>query len=445
MKKGPVIAKLTQHPVGHGGFFYGTVRCGEREFRWIYDCGSFRKKDRNREIDKIAKHGKIDALYLSHLHSDHFNGIDYLLNKCDVEQLVLPYLNGYKKVYTLLYNFELFLSGSISKGGYNIARELILNPEKYCSKRKIKKLVKVMEQSIISEDEEKEEMEEEFPETEEEDMKVKWNPDLDGEDYVDDDSESAVKVHTVPGNAVSSVSFKSHFFKWEFVPHFHPMSLEKEAKFKQAVNKIIGKEEDHELSDEEVNGIAKSQSKLQNIRKCFNAIESNLNPLSMSLYVGPKFAALNDPFVCVKGDIFIRYYNNICKFVDSSCCPRHCILYDQKRRPYWARRLHGGWILTGDADFTKADHFKSFMNRYRKFKPFIDVVMVPHHGSERNADQDFFDFFDHPIVTYVAAKPTCMHPNPKIERMATQLAPFHVVSRDEASGLTLIGKWWVYD
>lgn len=448
MKKDPVIAELTQHPVGHGGFFFGAVRCGKREFRWVYDCGSLvrNSKDLKREIDKASKHREIDALYLSHLHSDHFNGIDYLLNKCDVKQLVIPYLNGYKKVYTLLYNFELLVSGDISEEGYNIAKELILNPEEFCSKRKIKKLIRVMEQRIESEDEdeEDEDEDEESLEADEEDLRDKWHPTPERQLSPDDSSESTVEVYTAQGGAVASVSIKSHFFNWEFVPHFHPMLPKKEEEFKQMVNEIIEKDADHQLSDEEVNKIADSQSKLQDLRKCFDAVSSNLNPLSMSLYVGPKFTALNSPYVCIKGEVGIRYYNNICKFIDLYCCPICHIVRDPSRRLYWTQRLHSGWILTGDSDFTKTDHLDCFKNRYRKFEPYIDVVMVPHHGSIGNVDQDFFDFFTNPVITYVAAKPGIKHPDPLVQEMANELAPFHVVSKDPASGLALRSRWWVY-
>lgn len=446
MKKDPVIAELTQHPVGHGGFFFGTVRCGKREFRWVYDCGSIGRnsKDLKREIDKVSKHRKIDALYLSHLHSDHFNGIDYLLNKCDVKQLVIPYLNGYKKVYSLLYNFELLVSGDVSEQGYNIAKELILNPEEFCSKRKIEKLIKVMEKRIESEDEDEEDADEESSEAEEEDLVYRWHPSPKRESSPDDSSESTVEVYTVQGGAVASVSIKSHFLNWEFVPHFHPMLLEKEAEFRDMVNEIIKKKDiDHKLSDKEVNEIADSQSKLQDLRKCFDAVASNLNPLSMSLYVGPKFAALNNPYVCIKGEVSIRYYSNICKFIDLRCCPICHVVRDLNRRHYWTQRLHGGWILTGDSDFTITDHLNCFKNRYRKFEPYIDVVMVPHHGSIGNVNQDFFDFFNNPVVTYVTAKPGNKHPNPLVQEMANELAPFHVVSKDSASGLTLRSRWWV--
>ncbi len=84
---------LTQHPVGQGGMMSGLLTTSSSQFHWVYDCGSNQTGDLNREIDVVAAKGDMDFLFLSHLDSDHISGIDRLLSKTHVREVVLPYLN----------------------------------------------------------------------------------------------------------------------------------------------------------------------------------------------------------------------------------------------------------------------------------------------------------------------------------------------------------------
>lgn len=84
---------------GHGTFFAGVIFPNDdkfgKKFTWIYDCGS---KKKNHLIDIIENKStsiissKIDMLCLSHFDSDHVNGVEYLIKKYGVKNLVLPYM-----------------------------------------------------------------------------------------------------------------------------------------------------------------------------------------------------------------------------------------------------------------------------------------------------------------------------------------------------------------
>lgn len=91
----PFRVKLTQHPVGKGGMMSGVIHSPriERQFQWVYDCGAKKKKNLLPGIEDIARQGDIDCLFISHLDSDHINGIDELLLNTRVHEVVLPYLN----------------------------------------------------------------------------------------------------------------------------------------------------------------------------------------------------------------------------------------------------------------------------------------------------------------------------------------------------------------
>lgn len=94
----------TQHPVGQGFFSSGLVSGDDlRPFSYVYDCGAMGRyaAARDREIRKCLrclKHnqGRLDVLFLSHMHADHINGLPRLLDPVKgvhVDTIVLPLVN----------------------------------------------------------------------------------------------------------------------------------------------------------------------------------------------------------------------------------------------------------------------------------------------------------------------------------------------------------------
>lgn len=87
-----------QHAVGHGGFHTGRAHCegAEREpFTWIYDCGAKRHaqfaQDVIRWVNTQSTH--IDWLFVSHFDSDHVSGLDTLMSRIEVRDVMLPYVD----------------------------------------------------------------------------------------------------------------------------------------------------------------------------------------------------------------------------------------------------------------------------------------------------------------------------------------------------------------
>lgn len=91
------------HSVGQGAFY---TECFENGFNVVYDCGTSSRKDYLiREInDAFKKDSIINALFLSHLHSDHINGLEYLLDNFRVEKIFIPLLTEENKILMLLKN-----------------------------------------------------------------------------------------------------------------------------------------------------------------------------------------------------------------------------------------------------------------------------------------------------------------------------------------------------
>ncbi len=86
-------------PVGQGNF---TVELFDEE-KLIFDCGSIPQHNVISQIDLVfQKDDVIDTLYLSHLDYDHCSGVDYLISRCNVKKIVIPYLDNQTKFLTKL-------------------------------------------------------------------------------------------------------------------------------------------------------------------------------------------------------------------------------------------------------------------------------------------------------------------------------------------------------
>ncbi len=95
-------------PVGHGAFYTEHFRNPENNhiFTAVYDCGGKKEEIIHQNIDRMKNvAGKnIDVLFISHLHRDHINGLDYLKSKTTIRRIILPYLNKYAFSEAYIYN-----------------------------------------------------------------------------------------------------------------------------------------------------------------------------------------------------------------------------------------------------------------------------------------------------------------------------------------------------
>jgi len=78
-------------PVGQGAFYVEKFKSGES---YVYDCGTASGINKIvREIEQNFNCGEtIEGVFISHLHNDHVNGLEKLLQHCDVRKVFLPYL-----------------------------------------------------------------------------------------------------------------------------------------------------------------------------------------------------------------------------------------------------------------------------------------------------------------------------------------------------------------
>ena len=97
------------HSIGQGGFCSETFRGNDgNEVNIIYDCGGKSEQFMSKYIPTWKPvNSKIDAVFISHLHSDHINGLKFLLDNYTIGNLILPALTLDEKVETILYNIAI--------------------------------------------------------------------------------------------------------------------------------------------------------------------------------------------------------------------------------------------------------------------------------------------------------------------------------------------------
>lgn len=110
----------TFHSVGQGAFY---TECFENGNNIVYDCGTLSGIEHlEQEIaSQFEKGDTIDAVFISHLHEDHCNGLEMLLDRCNVKKIFLPYLTEDETVMSLIRQ-------CISHGAGGFVWELIENP-----------------------------------------------------------------------------------------------------------------------------------------------------------------------------------------------------------------------------------------------------------------------------------------------------------------------------
>lgn len=101
--------------VGHGAFAVEVFKTEDSESvcTIVFDCGS---KNKNLVEERIKTRFKerevIDAIFISHLHDDHINGVSTLLKYCDVRRIYYPILTEEEKI-------QLFIDNRMTEGDEN--------------------------------------------------------------------------------------------------------------------------------------------------------------------------------------------------------------------------------------------------------------------------------------------------------------------------------------
>ena len=97
----------TFHPIGQGGFYTESFDDFPNKPMVVFDCGGSSSESIRDYIDEsfpINPKATIEAVFISHLHDDHINGLQHLIDRANVKKIFLPQFNSNQLFDTIFYN-----------------------------------------------------------------------------------------------------------------------------------------------------------------------------------------------------------------------------------------------------------------------------------------------------------------------------------------------------
>ena len=131
-----------QWPVGQGCFATGTIKLDvsgpkTKTLQYVYDCGARNQTNLRQAIQAyVSEVDNVDALFVSHLDSDHVSGLDDLLSRVIVKTVYIPYFNNAVSLLEILKaDSDEALSTSLI--------EVHLDPASWFGRRGVQRVVRV--------------------------------------------------------------------------------------------------------------------------------------------------------------------------------------------------------------------------------------------------------------------------------------------------------------
>jgi hypothetical protein len=346
--RGVIQVSLTQHPVGQGGMMSGLLKIPGGQFHWAYDCGSNQTEALNREIALVAGRGDVDCLFLSHLDSDHVNGVDRLLMATGVKEVVLPYLNDLDRLIAAAHDD---VTGTLSGGFLTFLSDI----EGWFGARGVERVSYIMPRD--DDDEGEGGRGPELPRFDgggEGPIRAKWSHPAQEYSAPAGNGRRLSKgpmVQRLETMASLQLSAASGMLDWLLLPFAHRPSDAKLLAFRKAMFRKFGPKYPARLK-----AFLSDPALREKVRECYDLIWSDRNLVSMALYAGPR---------------------------DSGPWAGECLHHPG----WWHHHRHGhvvGWLGTGDMHLNGTHRRKAMLNHYQAVLDQVNVFALPHHGSHRN-------------------------------------------------------------
>lgn len=371
------------NPVGQGAFY--TEQFDEATV--VFDCGtSTQIHDRStksiplieREIMNIFEKGQeIDAVFISHLHIDHINGLEFLLKHCKVRRVFLPLLSESEKAICLI---EASLSGSENQTRF--VRNFILSPNTI---REYYPTEIVMVEA----------------------------------ETLDNPRDEGVALDQLSSASINSGKkiWIPNSFDWIYVP-YNFLNRKRSAVFQEALelrgirvekdgmfrcvsgNKQISmfSESSDHLNKEEIlsfNAVWGDESLRSKLIQSYRDIEGDLNENSMAVYSGP---------------------------ANGYCCQRQ-----GEERP--------GCLYLGDYNAKGKENWLKLYDAYSRYRWSIGICQIPHHGSSHNYNEKLVtDFGASELIISAGYDNQYRHPHASVvNNIIRNRKNLHIVSEQVGS------------
>ena len=343
------------HPIGQGVFYIESLSNDYQEVNVVYDCGGFNHGQKKMEnyLDSYLKgheKKKIDAVFISHFHADHINGLACLLKKAEIKYLFLPQLTEDVLIEALAYNYTL-------TGTYNRVNQFLMNLYRgeleFGDRENRTRIIQI------------EEADDEF-----------MPDDFNFEEQNEDNLTIRARFFNQSINMEISSNIPSgtilYCGKWMYIPFNSKASSAKRYKLKQELCKEFGEF----FTIEKLPELIKEKG-LETCKKIYRKVfGEDHNAYSMTLFSGTK-------------DSCLRFRPNC------HDCHCHCHHFSPKH-------LHqcGNPNMLYTGDFEPENNNIGELERF--YKPMwkeIALIQVPHHGSKYNYHENLYK---HPISGIVS-------------------------------------------
>ena len=393
-----------QYPIGQGCFSSGRIQCAQGEcdspvdFRYIYDCGSTNQRPLRDAINSYRKQStSVNALFVSHLHVDHVNGIDRLLGAVKVSTVFIPYVDPVMPILDLI---EAAAEGALSAS----LIESRIDPESWFGRRGVSRVVRV----LASSDEGPPAVEPEDGGDEQLDggPSPKGRIPLSGAPQTSGRTSGRAERSTMASGTPIRIARLRQGHEWILVPHVDPAPASHKKAFMREIRTSLNLRPRERITSTRLADALRSPTEIRILRNCYERIVPGgshrcHNRVSMSLYSGPA-GGRNEPS---------WLYGIVAR---SATLP-----------PWWFGTLKSpsspepgravGWIGTGDAALSVGSVRRAWLKAYRPISQHLSTLLLPHHGSRHNFHNELLDFPNLRIcLASAGARSRYRHPDPSV-------------------------------
>lgn len=330
-----MIVSRIIHPVGQGAFYTERIKIDGKIYNVVYDCGSTTAYKVNRgkpileaEIKTFYdKNENIDLLFISHFDYDHVNGLKYLKDHCNIKRVIMPLIpTAARWIYLSQLDDEL--------------QSLMTNPEEFFGNNT----------EIIN-------------------VKYTNGGEFQQNELVLNDNEPSPKQVIVSGTIIQ---FRN-LHDWCYIP----FNFDEDARYQKLIDLIASRRlELDKLLNGDVDYIIENRADINKTYKKVVKNEGSSNESSLIVYSGP---------VSAKHE-YIKKYNSICNV---SCILRR-FHYGCNMIPFIRKRV--ACLYLGDTDLNQTSGVYGLIEaiylNLGDVRHNIGTIQVPHHGSEKNFNDD---------------------------------------------------------
>lgn len=371
-------------PVGQGAFYIERFPYGVNV---VYDCGSVSARSSSFSLQGRVKQAfpsgdeKIDIVFLSHLDTDHINGLEELLRGCKIGKIYLPFLDNSEKCSLLLEKVS--EEGRWADGDFGQDSDFI------------RKMIEDPRSAVHELDQEARVI---F-------VKPK---NLDAESF------SWEWTEVIGGDGIQAGEEIPLCDRWRYIP-FNVEHSNRKREFERYLK------EEHINSATDVLKALREGDKdiIKRARTAYKRVRGGINANSMAVFSGP------------------------CKGSNAKAMIEGNFAAKKSQCAYFGRIFSAGCLYLGDFEANRRTNWEalieSLSDRDVLFPSEIGCIQIPHHGSYHNFNEVFLD---ESMIPVISAGYTRDHPSNKVLRDYAERGLFPFVVTHEQSTELVIECWY---